>query len=278
MYAVYDLGGGTFDMSILQADARACSKCSRPAAIRRSAATISISAVLLCASSRPALRAAVARRRAPAARSRARGEGSAVAARRGARSKRRCPTARSVDVTVDRRDVRDDHARARRARRSAPTRKALRDAKLDAADIKGVVLVGGATRMPQIRRAVERVLRPAAADQSRSGPGRRARRGDPGELLAGNRAAGDDWLLLDVIPLSLGRRDDGRPRREDHSAQLDDSGRARAGVHDVQGRPDGDGDPRRAGRARDGRPIAVRSRASSCAAFRRWPRARRASA
>src|SRR5206468_1293932 len=35
-----------------------------------------------------------------------------------------------------------------------PVRRALRDARLTPADIKGVVLVGGATRMPQIRRAV----------------------------------------------------------------------------------------------------------------------------
>ncbi|MEY3651385.1 MAG: DnaK-like molecular chaperone specific for IscU, partial [Pseudomonadota bacterium] len=35
-----------------------------------------------------------------------------------------------------------------------PTRKALRDAGLDVTDIKGVVMVGGATRMPQIRQAV----------------------------------------------------------------------------------------------------------------------------
>ena len=43
-YAVYDLGGGTFDISILQALARACSRCSPPTATRRSAATTSTSA------------------------------------------------------------------------------------------------------------------------------------------------------------------------------------------------------------------------------------------
>ena len=36
----------------------------------------------------------------------------------------------------------------------APVRKALRDARLSVEDIQGVVMVGGATRMPHIRKAV----------------------------------------------------------------------------------------------------------------------------
>jgi molecular chaperone HscA len=83
-------------------------------------------------------------------------------------------------------------------------RKALRDASIDADDVDGVVMVGGATRMPHVHRAVsehfhttphanidpDKVVALGAAVQA--------------NLLAGNRAAGDDWLLLDVIPLSLG--------------------------------------------------------------------------
>ncbi|MEP7156525.1 MAG: Fe-S protein assembly chaperone HscA [Betaproteobacteria bacterium] len=84
-----------------------------------------------------------------------------------------------------------------------PVKKALRDAKLTIADIDGIVMVGGATRMPHVQKAVadffgktplnnldpDKVVALGAAIQA--------------NVLAGNRAA-DDLLLLDVIPLSLG--------------------------------------------------------------------------
>jgi molecular chaperone HscA len=86
----------------------------------------------------------------------------------------------------------------------APTRKALRDAKLDVKDIDGIVLVGGATRMPHLQRAVEDFFkRPPLKDLD---PDQVVALGAAiqANVLAGNRAPGDDWLLLDVIPLSLG--------------------------------------------------------------------------
>jgi len=84
-----------------------------------------------------------------------------------------------------------------------PVKKALRDARLEVGDIDGVVMVGGATRMLHVQRAVQeffgkkplnnldpdKVVALGAAIQANA--------------LAGNRS-GEDLLLLDVIPLSLG--------------------------------------------------------------------------
>ena len=84
-----------------------------------------------------------------------------------------------------------------------PVKQALKDAGVSKADIKGVIMVGGSTRMPHIQQAVatffgqtplnnlnpDQVVALGAAMQA--------------DVLAGNKTAGE-WLLLDVIPLSLG--------------------------------------------------------------------------
>lgn len=89
------------------------------------------------------------------------------------------------------------------ARTLGAVRKVLRDAKADKSEVRGVVMVGGSTRMPMVQKAVgdyfgqkpltdlnpDEVVALGAAIQAHA--------------LAGNTDA-NELLLLDVIPLSLG--------------------------------------------------------------------------
>ncbi|MBU6257689.1 MAG: Fe-S protein assembly chaperone HscA [Burkholderiales bacterium] len=89
----------------------------------------------------------------------------------------------------------------------AVTRKVLRDARIARDEVRGVVMVGGSTRMPHVRQAVGALFGPGW-------PGQVLTDLNPDEVvalgaaiqahaLAGN-AGGGELLLLDVIALSLG--------------------------------------------------------------------------
>ena len=83
-------------------------------------------------------------------------------------------------------------------------RQALKDASLSIKEIKGVVMVGGATRMPIVRQSVGAFF--GSAPLTDLNPDEVVALGAAlqANLLAGNRNPGEDWLLLDVTPLTLG--------------------------------------------------------------------------
>nr|MCU0773854.1 Fe-S protein assembly chaperone HscA [Ideonella sp.] len=199
LYAIYDLGGGTFDVSLLRLTG----------GVFEVVATGGDSA--LGGDDVDAALAAWALHRSGSNADLDEDKRAVLVAARATKEKLStleaaelaCPLADGeLRVTVSRADL-EQVARPLLDRTLAVTRRVLRDARVSVGDVHGVVLVGGSTRMPMVRQAVGRLFeREPLVDLN---PDEVVALGAAvhAHALAGNAGAGD-VLLLDVIPLSLG--------------------------------------------------------------------------
>ena len=111
-------------------------------------------------------------------------------------------SAGAIDTPVTRIEF-DEWTRSLTQRTIAAVRKALRDADLEKSDVQGVVMVGGSTRMPQVQSVVAEFFQKPPLNNLNPDEVVALGAAIQANQLAGNNPDGE-ILLLDVIPLSLG--------------------------------------------------------------------------
>jgi molecular chaperone HscA len=200
VYAVFDLGGGTFDISILRLTQGVFEVLSTGGDSALGGDDYDQALADAAMIRQPALQAVTAEDKTVL-------KASARAAKEALTSAdvvtlNAALSTGSLSVQISRADF-EQATQALTARCITAVRKALRDAQLGKDDVQGVVMVGGSTRMPQIQQAVADFFGKAPLNNLNPDEVVALGAAIQANQLAGNNAAGE-LLLLDVIPLSLG--------------------------------------------------------------------------
>lgn len=198
--AVFDLGGGTFDISILELDDGVFQVLSTAGDTRlggddfdHALARVLLDQAGISAPSGTTFRAAV--RAAEAAKRALSDADSAVLSAE--------LEGQQVEAAIDRASF-ENLIRPILERTGQACRQALKDAELDPSDIDEVVLVGGSTRVPLVQAYVAELF--GRAPHTQMDPDLVVAMGAAmqADILTGDSALAEDMLLVDVVPLSLG--------------------------------------------------------------------------